>query len=270
MSQRAMKTGSSDNKLEQFGFCDEYGSVHTARTMMFNELSSLLDYVSVPSSASDVYAHAIEEDNCLGKRTGYTRNLSMRYLRALYALDPSKAVFRSLRYFRQRDPVGRPMIACLCAYVRDPLLRTSAPFVLKLTDGQRYSREALEEYLEKQFPGRFSKATLTSTAQNLASTWTQSGHLTGRAKKSRLRATATSGSVAYALFLGFLAGARGEMLFETDYAKLLDCSFEIAVEFAEGASRKGWIVFKCVGNVIEILFPNLLTEQEMEWIREQS
>jgi hypothetical protein len=270
MIQKTMKTESLNSKLEQFGFCYEHGSVHTARTMMLNELISLLDYVSVPSSASEVYAHAIEEDNCLGKRTGYTRSLSLRYLRALYAIDPNKTVFRSLRYFWQRDPMGRPMIACLCAYVRDSLLRTSAPFVLNLIYGQLYSREALEAYLEKQFPERFSKATLTSTAQNLASTWTQSGHLTGRAKKIRLRATATSGSVAYALFLGFLAGARGEMLFETDYMKLLDCSFEMAVELAESASRKGWIVFKRVGNVIEALFPNLLTEQEAEWIREQN
>ena len=265
-----LSTEPSNNGLERFGFRHEHGSVHMARTMMLNELSSLLDYVSVPSSASSVYVHAVEEDNCLGKRSVRTRSLSMKHLRALYALDPQKPVFRSLRYFWHRDPAGRPMLACLCAYVRDPLLRTSAPFVMKLMDGQVFSREALEEYLEKQFPGRFSKSTLRSTARNLASTWTQSGHLAGRAKKIRSRATATAGSVAYALFLGFLAGARGTMLFETEYIKLLDCSFETAVELAESASRKGWIVFKRIGNVFEVLFPTLLTEQEMEWVREQN
>ena len=260
-----MKTESSNNRLKRFGFRHERGSVHMARTMMLKELSLLLDYVSLPSSVSNVYTHAIEEDNCLRKRSGHTRSLSMRHLRALYALDPNIAVFRSLRYFWQRDPVGRPMLACLCAYARDPLLRISAPFVLKLTEGQLFSREALEEYLEKQFPGRLSKVTLKSTAQNLASTWTQSGHLVGHVKKIRSRATATAGSVAYALFLGFLTDARGETLFETDYTKLLDCSFEVAAEFAESASRKGWIVFKRVGNVIEALFPTLLTEQEVRY-----
>ncbi len=268
--QKIMKTESSNNRLERFGFSYERGSVHMARTMMLNELSLLLNYVSEPSSISDVYARTIEEDNCLGKRSGRTRSLSLRHLRALYALDPNTVVFRSLRYFWHRESMGRPMIACLCAYVRDPLLRTSAPFMLKLTDEQSFSREALEEYLEEQFPGRFSKATLKSTVRNLASTWTQSGHLTGRVKKSRSKITATAGSVAYALFLGFLTGARGETLFETDYIKLLDCPFEIAVEFAESASRKGWIVFKRVGNVFEVFFPNLLTEQETEWIREQN
>jgi len=128
----------------------------------------------------------------------------------------------------------------------------------------------LEEYLEKKYPGRFSKATLISTAQNLASSWTQTGHLSGRVKKSRSKAKPTPGSTAYALFVGYLSGERGESLFKTDYAKLLDCSFENAVELAETASRKGWIVFKRVSNVIEVVFPSLLTQQEMEWIREQS
>jgi hypothetical protein len=73
--------------------------------------------------------------------------------------------------------------------------------------------------------------------------------------------------VSYALFLGYLNGVRGEALFHTEYAKLLDCSMERAIELAEDASRQGWIVFKRVGTVIEVLFPNLLTEEEMEWIR---
>ena len=68
----------------------------------------------------------------------------------------------------------------------------------------------------------------------------------------------------------FLTGERGESLFKTDYARLLDCPFEKAAEFAETASRRGWIVFKRAGSVIEILFPSLLTPQEVEWMREQN
>lgn len=264
-----MKTDPSHVRSEQFGFSYRRGSAHVARTMMLSELSHLLDSVPASSPSSEAYIRGIEEDNCLGKRSRQTRMLTRRHLSELYSLRPDTTLFRTLRYLWQRDPEGRPLIACLCAFARDPLLRSSAPFVLKLTEGQLFSREALEEYLEKEYPGRFSKATLTSTAQNLASSWTQSGHLTGRVKKIRSRATATAGSTAYALLLGFLTGERGESLFKTDCAKLLDCSFEKAVEFAETASRKGWIVFKRVGNVIEVLFPALLTEQETEWIREQ-
>ena len=112
MIQRTMRTESSNGRLERLGFRREGGSAHTARTMMLSELSSLLDYVSEPSSTSDVYAKAIEEDNCLGKRSGRTRSLSLRHLTDLYALDPDKTEFRSLRYFWHRDHVGRPRIAC--------------------------------------------------------------------------------------------------------------------------------------------------------------
>ncbi|MCD6405193.1 MAG: hypothetical protein J7M19_05165 [Planctomycetes bacterium] len=265
-----MKSESSNGSLEKYGFSQKRGSAHMARTMMLLELRHLLDSVPASSPTSTAYVQAIEEDNCLGKRSHRTRVLTRRHLMDLYALSPDTTLFRTLRYFWQRDSEGRPLIAALCAYARDPLLRITAPFVLKLSEGQVFSREALEEYLEKKYPGRFSKATLISTAQNLASSWTQIGHLSGRVKKVRSKAKSTAGSTAYALFLGFLTGERGESLFKTNYARLLDCSFERAVELAETASRKGWIVFKRVSNVIEVLFPALLTQQEMEWIREQN
>ena len=267
--QRMMSIKSSDSSLERFGFSSEHGSAHMARTMMYKELDQLLDYVSAPSSASDAYTRAIENDNCLSKRSGRTRTLTRQHLVDLYALDPDITIFRILRYFWKRDPEGRPLLSCLCAYARDQLMRTSASFILRLSEGKPPLREAFEDYLEKKYPGRFSRATLKSTTRNLASSWTQSGHLTGRVKKIRSRPLVTTGAVAYALFLGFLSGERRESLFHTEYAKLLDSSFEKIAELAECASRKGWIIFKRVGNVIEVLFPALLTAQEMEWIREQ-
>jgi hypothetical protein len=73
-----------------------------------------------------------------------------------------------------------------------------------------------------------------------------------------------------ALFLGYLHGARGQLLFDSEYMRILDCSSDKAIELAESASRRGWIVFKRIGNVIEVQFPNLLSQQEQEWVREQS
>ena len=61
---------------------------------------------------------------------------------------------------------------------------------------------------------------------------------------------------------------RGQALFQTEYIKLLDCSFEKAIELAEEASRKGWIVLKRVGDVIEVLLPNLVDQEETERLRE--
>lgn len=266
-----MKSSKSPtHSFEKYGFSQRRGSAHMARTIMFLELQQLLEAVPFSAKAEIDYVRAIEEDNCLGKRSHKTRVLTRRHLVNLYALNPDVTLFRALRYFWQRDPDGRPLIAALCTYARDPLFKATAPFVLKMSDGHAFSREALQDYLEEKYPGRFSKATLVSTAQNLASSWTQTGHLCGKMQKSRSRANATAGSTAYALLLGYLIGERGESLFKTDYVKLLDCSFEKTVEFAETASRKGWSIFKRVSNVIEVLFPSLLTQQEMEWIREQN
>jgi hypothetical protein len=70
--------------------------------------------------------------------------------------------------------------------------------------------------------------------------------------------------------MGYLSGLRGESLFNNDYTRLLDCSFDKMIELAEDASRRGWITLKRVGQVVEVLFPNLITAQEMEWLREQN
>jgi hypothetical protein len=237
---------------------------------MLEELQVLISYINNEKAEKEMYAKAIEVDNCLGKRSGITRKLATRHLIDLYGLDPSVTIFRSLLFFWKRDKGSQPLLALLCAYVRDPILRMSAPFILSFDEGKIVTRESLEEFIDKKEPGRFSNATLKSTAQNINSTWTKSEYLAGRVKKTRSKINPTPGSTAYSLFLGYLSGVRGEELFKTEYAKLLDCSIDRAIELAEEASRRGWIVFKRVGSIIEVLFPQLLTSQEIEWIHEQN
>ncbi len=258
------------NKLKRLGFSYERGGVHASRTMMLAELRALLSFVDATNAARADYLEAIQTANCLGKRSGKTRTLTFRHMADLYALDPSLLVFRALRFFWQRDVDGQPLLAALCAYSRDPILRASAPFVLAFQEGATVTREGTEEFIDAQEPGRFSKATLKSAAQNINSSWTQSGHLAGRVRKVRARAVATPGTVSLALLLGYVSGLRGESLVKSDYTRMLDCSFEKTIELAEDASRRGWISLKRVGQVVEVLFPNLITAQEMEWLREQN
>lgn len=265
-----VRNTNNKNQLTRFGFSFERGSAHTSRTMMLEELRVLLTYIDDPEADKSVYRQAIDDENCLGKRSGKTCILTYRHLVDLYSLNRANVLFRTLLFFWNRDINGQPLLALICAYARDPIFRATAPFILKFQEGATISRESLEEFIDSQDPGRFSKATLKSTAQNINSTWTKSGHLVGRARKVRSRANPTAGSVSYALLLGYLSGVRGQALFQTEYAKLLDCPVHKAIELAEEASRKGWIVFKRVGDVIEVLFPNLINQEEMEWLREQS
>ncbi len=266
---KGMMTHLTNNGLSSFGFTFQKGGVHLARTMMLEDLESLLDYVPDVNAERTDYFKAVVDDNCLAKRSVETRKLTERHLTELYALDPQVTIFRALRYFWKRDSASRPLLALLCAYARDSLLRMSAPFILGLHQGDGVQRLELEEYIENTYPGRFSKAMLKSLAQNINSTWTKSSHLIGRVNKFRTKTQSAPGSVSYGLLLGYLRGERGKSLFETEYMKLLDCPLGESIALAEVAALKGWIDFKRLGDVIEVLFPNLLTDEEMELIREQ-
>jgi len=254
--------------LSRFGFSFDTGSTHMARTYMLSELQTLLAYAAQPNTSPAEYRRVIVEENCLHKRSGQTRILTSRHLVALYTLDPAQSIFRTLRFFWSRDPEGQPLLALLCAYVRDALLRASAPFVLETAPAVVFPRTAMEEHLASMYPDRFSTATRTSIAQNLLSTWTQTGHLQGKLHKIRTRPVTTLGAVAYALYLGYLAGERGQMLFSSPYTTLLDAPVAELIDLADTAARRGWLVFKHIGDVIEVQFPHLLTTEEKEWLRE--
>ena len=253
---------------ESFGFRSGERGTHTSRTIMLTELQGLL--AALPADATrDDYEQAITEDNVLGKKTASTRRLTAQRIGELYALDPTVPLFRLLRDLWKFDAAGRPLIACLCANARDPLLRITAPAVLDVEEGEPYSKERTIALLTEGTGDRFNPGTVDKIARNTSSSWTQSGHLKGRARKIRARAKATPSSTAYALLLGFMTGARGEMLYTTYWARLLDARSSQIDALAFEASRRGWLDYRRLGNVIEITFPDLLTSAEMETIREQ-
>ncbi len=253
----------NNTHLTTFGFRFNRGGTHLSRTMMLEDLSTLLGYINHPDAAKKEYIQAVKDDNCLGKRSGKTRALTSRHLADLYSLDTAEILFRALLFFWHRDPAGRPLLALLCAWARDSVLRATASLVLSLSEGTVITWEVMAAHIDALEPGRFSPATLKSTAQNINATWTRSGHLRGRARKVRTRAVPTAGSVAYALLLGYLTGVRGPGLFRTENARLLDCPNDQVMALARVASGKGWIVFKQAGDVIEVLFPALINPQEM-------
>lgn len=246
---------------EELGFRSGPGSVHESRTIMLGELGLLLDHLPADAPA-DRYRLAIVEDNVLGKPTRSTRLKTAKYLASLYALDPSRAVFRLLRHFWGSDPTGRPMLAYLAAVARDPLLRECSDVVLDVRQGQTLDAAAIALTLSERHPGRFRPSTLLATAQRLASSWTQAGYLTGKVAKRRSRSRITPQVTTYALVLGHLAGLRGKMLLDSTWARLLDRTPTELIELAAEASKQGWLRLKSAGSVVEVTFPGLLTPAE--------
>jgi len=193
----------------------------------------------------------------------------LRHLTELYGLDTSLANFRVMLIFWNKDKEGRELIAALCAFTRDPLLRESYKWIAKTDIGKIVTREDIENKLAETYPNRFSPASLKSIAQNLNGTWTRTGHLHGKVRKIRQRIIPTPAATAYALYLSYLCGARGESMFHSDFCKVLDASPSDLIEKAEAASRRGWIVVKRLGKIIEVLFPNLINKDERNLLNEQ-
>jgi hypothetical protein len=240
-----------------FGFANEPVGSHTSRTIMLAELRSLL--AACPLDAGlETYRAAVVGDNALGKGTVATRRASFRQLRELYALDPCVLLFSSLRALWDADAAAQPLLAVLCASARDPLLRVAAGWITDVTPGLEVSTEQLAQVVERAYPGRYKSTVLAVTARNLIGSLRQSGHVADAPGRARTPATNRPTATAYALILGHLCGARGDLLFDTPWARLLDQPAYAVREHAAAAGRQGWLEYRHAGGVTEISFRQLL------------
>lgn len=230
---------------------------------MLDELSELFDVVKADESRSG-YTAAVVEENVLRKQTVATRKRTARYLGELYTLDTRAPLFRVLRRFWTDDREGRPLIALLCALARDRLLRATMDPVLSLRDGEELSRQEMTDAIRSAAGDRLNDAILDKVVRNASSSWTQSGHLRGRARKFRQIVRPTPLATAYALMLGYLEGRRGGRLFETSWTRVLDASPAELRNVAAEAKRLSGLDLRAAGDVIEVGFPTVLTPQEIK------
>ena len=224
---------------------------HSSRTMMLEELGEVFSAVP-PDGSADQYAHAIVEDNCLGKQTASNRKHSLQHLRELYGMDPRIPLFRVLASLWPLDTAGRPLLALLAALARDPLLRATASAIGVMTPGSEYQRSAMREALGRAAEERLNDSTVEKIVRNAASSWAQSGHLEGRTFKVRRVATATPVAAAFALYLADRAGFHGHETLTSAWVKLLDCGTSTAMELALEAKRMGLIDVRVSGEVMEL------------------
>lgn len=247
--------------LTAFGFRFGDKGTHTSRTIMLHELEALLQ--SCPKESIRIeYDQAIIAQNCLGKQTVASRELSAQRLRELYALDPTVPLFRLMRSFWNLDDNSKPLLALFTALARDPLLRLTAEAILDLAPGHELSRQKLVTTLTTSLHLRLNESTIDKVLRNAASSWTQSGHLTGRMRKVRRQVEPSIAAMTWALLLGFLFGHRGAALLHTLWARLLDLGEGRILELAFDAKRMGLLEMSQAGGVMMISFNTLLTEEE--------
>lgn len=246
----------ASSTLEKFGLKFSTGGAHISRTMMLAELDAVLAAVPVGSGAGD-YREAVLRRNVLGKTTDSTREKSLRHLRELYALEEATPVFGLLRKLYAMDTASLRLLAVQVAWSRDPLLRATTPPVMDASEGERVETASLAQALESAFPNQYSELNRNKIARNAASSWTQSGHLAGRANKTRQRIKPTVASVTMAFVLGESAGYHGASVFSNPWCRLLDLNADRAKAMGLEAHRAGILNLRTVGEVVELSFPLL-------------
>jgi hypothetical protein len=257
------------SSLTELGFRFGDKGTHTSRTIMLDELSTLLR-VCPENSGRAEYVQALVEENCLGKHTQSTRRLTLQRLTELYAFNQAVPVFRLLRMFWHTDDKGHAQLALLAAMARDPLLRATAPVILSMSEGEEVARQRFTDAIRQAVNDRLNEATLDKVVRNTASSWTQSGHLEGRGRKKRKKIEPTPGSVAFALVLGYMLGTRGRILFETLFSRLLDRNVDELAFLAMEARRLGFLELKNSGGLLVVSFDGVLTGQERKLIDGQN
>jgi len=254
-------TKGDEERLQEAGFRWGERGTHTSRTIMLDELRAVLACCR-PDAGRSNYLSAIQEDNCLAKRTSATRKLSSQRLSELYALDAQVPLFRVMRRFWYSDCNGQGILALLLALARDPLLRVTALPVLRMRLGEELARQQMTDALKRAVGSRLSESTLDKVVRNAASSWTQSGHLKGRNRKVRQSVTPTPATTTFALLLGYLAGTRGVALFETLWAQVLDTPPSELINLTMDARRLGFLDMSQSGGVIDVTFSRLLAPDE--------
>lgn len=238
------------------GFRSGDVGTHTSRTMMLTDVAAAFSATRSDAQRAQ-YADAIIKQNCLHKPTVSTRRLSMQRLSELYALDPAVPMFRILRRLWQIDDPGRPLLALLASIARDPLLLATASVIIPMPVGNEFQRTEMKAVLDRVAGERLKPPILDKVVRNTASSWTQSGHLQGRTFKFRRRVQPTAPTVAFALFLGYTAGFRGEELLSSGWLTVLDCTVSSARQLSLDAKRVGLLDVRMAGDVVEFGFERL-------------
>lgn len=236
------------------------GGANTSHTLLVDGLVALLDEVPRSDAEMSDYMDAVIDRNALGKGTDGGRRRTFRYLRELYVLRSDSLLFRALRDLWWFDHAGRPLLACVCALARDTSFRASASAILRTGPGDELSSADLAAAVEEHFPSSYGPDTLAKIGRNTFSSWEQTGHLHPAAPpvKRRQRAVCAPSNVAYSLMLGHLEGARGQALFDTVWAQILDQPQSHLYDLATAASQAGLIEFRNAGGVVEVGFSHLL------------
>ena len=237
----------------------------TSHSIGVPALERLLNALPQDAGVED-YQRAAVDDNVLGLATESGRKWRFATLRRLYLLRNDSILFRALRDLWFEDADARPLLATLCALATDTVFRASVKVIEQAAPGDAVRAEDFAVAIDSFYPDVYAASTLKKIAANAYASWQQSGHLSAPegGVKQRQKATCRAADVSYALLLGHLQGHRGEALFETLWARVLDESRSNLQELAFSASQRRMLEFRSAAGVVEVGFRQLLRPWDEE------
>ena len=231
-------------------------TIHTSRTMMFKELSALIDHQVFDEKS-------IVEMNILGKLSTAGIHNTLNYLSRLYDFKEKNRLWKVFLYlWDMAEESDKRIMTLLYALYKDELLRVSIPIVLNAKPGKRVETGAVQDAISKAYPGRYAATTSISAAQNTLSSWKQAGYIEGKVRNIRVAVKPEKLSVLFALFLGYEDGKVGEDLLQTTWINTLELSQEQLHEMLAQASLGDLIGYRRAGGITIIQFEPLLNHIE--------
>ncbi len=235
-------------------------TVHTSRTIMFAELSKVMNH----GMENDNYSDSLQQ-NVISKTTRSGIIKTSRYLKSLYDLDVSHPQFLAFKHFWNiSGEKDKPLLAIIYAIGNDYLLKNSIPIINKSEVGKKVSVESIESHLENLHPQKYSANTKKSMAQNIASSWKQAGFITGKVKNIRTQPEINYQVVTFALLLAYLNGLRGDFILKSDWVKALSLDERTVRSLAIEAGKRDLLQYQFAGNVTSITFKNLLNKLNID------
>lgn len=229
-------------------------TVHTSRTMMFNELNALISHRIFDEAG-------IVELNVLNKPTKSSIINTMKYLSSLYDFKMQGELWNAFTYlWGVAEEKDRRLMTLLYATRNDSLLQLSIPVVINTPKGKKVAVEAIREQIEIAYTGRFTEITLHSAAKNIASSWKQAGYIKHKMRNIRVAVNPAYTTVLFALYLGKMNGLAGEKLLKSEWVQVLELSDSKIKGLVAEAAMKELISYKHGGGVVAINFDKLINQ----------
>ncbi|WP_189584869.1 hypothetical protein [Mongoliitalea lutea] len=234
-------------------------TVHVHRTIMFQELEKVMDF----GIDLDTYTTAMEA-NVFGKKSADGIKQTSNFLSRIYLFDPKVDSFKVFKYFwKITSEDERPLMVFLFAFTQDHLLFESAEVVAQTPLKEKVTVEAFKENLERYYPNKYSAVTSHSIGKNLASSWKQAGFIEGKTKNIRVQPEISYKVAAFAFFLAFLEGDRGEFILKNPTVKSLCLSETKLRDLAIEAAKQELLQYQYSGSVTSFAFPQLISKLQI-------